>query len=769
ILQRPRLTITLTSPSPVIAGQEFDYTIIIGNTGSRDALNVNLVHDLPTVITYVSATGDHSVSGQRITWANLGTLAINGSQSFTVRVRATSDLNHFPITTAPDRRTDITAVSWATVGASNAISAMAVRSVVINRPEVSISLSGPTPILVGDEATYILTYRNTGTAIATGVQARYTIPTGYSVVSTSPAATNISGHVLTWDIGDLAAGASGTLTVRVIPTVTALDSGQHLAQVSTTSVCDSAHNNQATLDVRVLFPDVWVELITPTTGARLDVGRAHQVIANFGNYGDGLARSNLITFTFPVEVTDFPSLPADCVRITPNNMVRCNVGDIAPGASDSRTFQFNLPADFPPDDVAISVRIDTATPERPADMGNNEASRTCDAVRPNVYIQVRGVNQTPPDAGWRSYVRFVVSYGNDVSSTTLPEALRRPQNRTWRAENVVVTVPIPANATLFQVNRLSGSITPVQTGGSVGFTAPVLDALQTGSFEVILEVNEQPGSSVGLAAEIATSSPGDEPVDNRSSDAVTILEPPLSVPQGTGDLRLAIHSTFDPASGGASATDAVYISDGTNITWPAGEVLDFTPRLETLVIPDPTFGDPTTPYQIQGRIIGWSIVNFGLPAGPVAAHNGADARGTTGCRAGSTTLAGTQLAGCTYVYPGASGNFTPLSHVIPAYTPTESEMANQGHVYWTHQPVAGADLPSMRPDVYLFALPELRPVEIRVAVEVEVRVMNLYPGAPVDWALAPVELTSIPRQRHGYEGTFVVTLLVPRSVIGPGN
>jgi hypothetical protein len=97
-------------------------------------------------------------------------------------------------------------------------------------------------------------------------------------------------------------------------------------------------------------------------------------------------------------------------------------------------------------------------------------------------------------------------------------------------------------------------------------------------------------------------------------------------------------------------------------------------------------------------------------------------------------------------------------------------MAGQAHVYWTHQGVPGTPLPTMRPDVYLFALPELRPVTITVVVEAEVWVVNRYPGAPVgDWTLPPEELTSIPRVRQSYPGTFTVTLLVPRSVVGPGS
>jgi hypothetical protein len=95
-------------------------------------------------------------------------------------------------------------------------------------------------------------------------------------------------------------------------------------------------------------------------------------------------------------------------------------------------------------------------------------------------------------------------------------------------------------------------------------------------------------------------------------------------------------------------------------------------------------------------------------------------------------------------------------------------MASQGHVYWTHQGVGGSVVPSMRGDVYRFTLGQIRPVAITVEVEVEVWVVNLYPGAPIgDWT-TPEPAPELPgtRERLRFTDTFHVDLLVPRSVVG---
>jgi uncharacterized repeat protein (TIGR01451 family) len=76
----------------------------------------------------------------------------------------------------------------------------------------------------GDKLVYTLTYANTGTAAATGATIRDVVPASTTFVSASHGGKDSDGTVK-WKIGDLAAGASGsvTLTVRISAEISCRD------------------------------------------------------------------------------------------------------------------------------------------------------------------------------------------------------------------------------------------------------------------------------------------------------------------------------------------------------------------------------------------------------------------------------------------------------------------------------------------------------------------------------------------------------------------
>jgi uncharacterized repeat protein (TIGR01451 family) len=85
-------------------------------------------------------------------------------------------------------------------------------------PNLTISKSAPATISSGQNLTYTISYGNNGSAGATGVSIRDTIPSGATFVSATGGGTAASG-VVTWNIGALNAGATGTVSFTV--TVTA--------------------------------------------------------------------------------------------------------------------------------------------------------------------------------------------------------------------------------------------------------------------------------------------------------------------------------------------------------------------------------------------------------------------------------------------------------------------------------------------------------------------------------------------------------------------
>lgn len=211
----------------------------------------------------------------------------------------------------------------------------------------------------------------------------------------------------------------------------------------------------------------------------------------------------------------------------------------------------------------------------------------------------------------------------------------------------------------------------------------------------------------------------------------TPLPPPPPVPQAA--FTISIHSTLDPNSQDGDTRNGVYTSDSARISWPAGEVLDFTPRVRmTLSPPAPAYAG----YAFRARVQDWSFVSS---VGQNAATK-PDGLGRAGCRGGAHQTSGAAGPVCTYRYIGGAS-------LADATEPTEDDMASQAHVYWAH-----AAPQQMRQDVYVYNLGQLRQVDLALEVRIVVEVVNLASGQVVG------------SRTDTAAGTFAVTLVVPRSV-----
>jgi uncharacterized repeat protein (TIGR01451 family) len=102
-------------------------------------------------------------------------------------------------------------------------------------------------IYVNHEFTYTVNVTNNGFGDATGVTVNDTLPSQVEFVSSTPALTP-SGQDITWDIGDLAKGATVTLEITVKAVTTG--SADNTATVSGTSGPDSG-NDSDTVSVTI--------------------------------------------------------------------------------------------------------------------------------------------------------------------------------------------------------------------------------------------------------------------------------------------------------------------------------------------------------------------------------------------------------------------------------------------------------------------------------------------------------------------------------------
>lgn len=776
-----------SGPATATAGAQFSYTLAYGNRGGATAASTQIVDALPLGLRFVSATPAPSGSttlgdGRRqLTWS-LGDIPASpgGAAHGSITLRVEAIVPFTPATALALDRQNCATVSTTTpeLDPNNTDCA----DTRLQRPEVRIVKRGPTtPVLVGDEFSYTLSAFNDGTAPAADVTISDTLPAGIQFVrwvSNPGSACSSAGGVIRCALGTLAPGATAQVAFSARADVATLP-GAGTTQVSrntaaiapdprttTTWPGDDPSNNTASTDTTIQLPDPTVSIAinpapTSTDPERLPVGEWGSIDVSYGNGGAGVARAASLTVTYEAGATigALPATPGGgaCAHSAALRQITCPLGDLPAATPAIRTVRLPVrlpatPADaatFARDSVGATATISTSTPERASHQAGNTASDTAQVIRPNPRVTVSG----PPAEEvvrmtWGSAYAYRIAYENRY--------LARPY-LTRAAASTALRVVLPD-----EVQLLRSSLPPTtQRGQELTWSLGTLAALQAGGIDLVVRTDVPVRTTLHLDAFISTTTPGDDPSDNYDALDVTIVPPPPDYPALSSALQLAIHSELDPHHGGPSETDGVYYAEGDTIAWPAGEVLDFSPRLTSFELDPPPF-----PLEYRARILRWRIVGYEVngQAYPAA---GADSRGIAGCRRGGSPFADPDgRVTCAYPYPGAAPAGARVADFLPTRTLLEAAMADQGHVYWT-KPIA----PPMRSDVYLFTVDPLEPVSLTVAVDVELWTVNACP----DLAIAPyvcgtpIEMPQPPRTQRPIAQTFTVQLLVPRSVVGPGG
>src|SRR5439155_145754 len=234
----PVLTVSASdAPDPVAAGGMITYTLAHTSAGKAGAIGVVLSDTVPVNTTFVSATGGGALSSGAVTWS-IGALAAGGSGSVTLTVRVNSPLANGTVIT--DGTYSLNSTETAPVNGS------AITTTVTSAPILMVSATdAPDPVAAGGTITYTLAYSNTGNSASTAVGLSDPVPVNTTFLSATGSGA-LSGGVVTWSIGALAAGGSGsvTLTVRVnspLANGTGLTNGTYsIDSTETTPVAGSA-------------------------------------------------------------------------------------------------------------------------------------------------------------------------------------------------------------------------------------------------------------------------------------------------------------------------------------------------------------------------------------------------------------------------------------------------------------------------------------------------------------------------------------------------
>ena len=193
----------------------------------------------------------------------------------------------------------------------------------------------PDPAYVNGALTYHVTVSNAGPNTASAVQLTDTLPNGASlqsaVLSQGSCAPN-AGSIVTCSLGDLAAGASVTVDVTVIPSVAGTVSNR--VELSSSTPDPNPANNTSTESTAVLPASADVSVAKSHAPAQPVVGQNLTYTLTATNNGPSTATNVLLTDTLPAGLTFVSVGDSDrCLRS--GSTITCRVTALAAGASVS--------------------------------------------------------------------------------------------------------------------------------------------------------------------------------------------------------------------------------------------------------------------------------------------------------------------------------------------------------------------------------------------------------------------------------------------------
>lgn len=506
------LTKTVNTSSPNV-GDNINFTITVANEGPDPATGVTVLDNLPSGVTFLSATpsvGDYD--GGSGVWT-IGALAVGQTETLTIVVDVTTageKTNIAQVQTAD--QTDIDSTPGNNVEAEDDQSEAMFTPEVIDL-ELTKTVDDASPS-VGENVEFTIDLFNAGPSLATSVTVVDLLPSGLSFVDSSASRGSYDSTTGIWTIGSLIDGASESLTVTAL--VDEPGGKTNIAQVATADQFDidstpgngvPSEDDQAEVSLDALLGDLALSKFVDNSTPRLEDEITFTVtVVNEGTAEmTGIAVSDTLPSGLEfVSADSGQGAYSDATGIW-------TIGDLTPGESATLLVTATVASIDP---MMNTAQIATAN-EYDVDStpGNSDPSEDDQSS-----VVVDPIDQ----------IDLLITKSDDVDPVLAGEELVYTIDVTNRgpadATGVVVTDTLPTAVTLQDVVASQGLFVG-ESGGVITIDVGSMDV--GASVEIQVTVLVSPGFMGEIYNEASVAGNEEEVnLDNNRDDETTLVEPP---------------------------------------------------------------------------------------------------------------------------------------------------------------------------------------------------------------------------------------------------
>ncbi|UCB43246.1 MAG: DUF11 domain-containing protein, partial [Dehalococcoidales bacterium] len=553
---------------PLYPGDTLTYTVAVGNGGPHDASGVVVEDTLPAGVTFVSAVGSQGTATHTagiVAW-DIGELANGATATLTIVVTIDADTEGTITNTA--------VVSGDDTDPNPGNNTASEDTVVNTKADLAITkFDNPDPVIAGEELIYTVEVMNYGPSDASGVVVTETLPVGLTYVSAvgsqgtatydSPAIPSLPG-VVTWDVGELADGATATLTIVVV-----VDSGTESLLANTASVTGNDYDpdttNNTAKDGTVVNTETDLAITKADSPDPVIAGEELTYTVEVINNGPSDASGVVVTDTLPEGVSYVSNYPTQGTATHTAGVVTWDVGELGSGASATLTIVVTVGSGT---EGPLANTASVTGNEYDPDESNNTVTESTGADT-RADLEVTKVDSSDPVIAGEELTYTVTVTNNGPSD----------------ASGVVVTDTLPAGVTFDSASVTAGA-DPTHIAGVVTWNVGELADGATATLTIVVTVDaDTEGTITNTAVVSGDDTDPDESNNTATEDTVVNTE---------ADLVITKSDSPDPVIAGQGLTYTVVVTNNGPSDASGVEVTDTLPAGVTFDSASVTAGaDPT--------------------------------------------------------------------------------------------------------------------------------------------------------------------------------